>query len=376
MPLMKSKSKKASEEDMSMEKPKSLAAAYNVKRKMPKKMMAEGGRAGGAGHGKYQDQTEKQKGVHTGVSGVTEYSKADQGTSRAGDYTKDKYAGKPTFSGKDHPALKEHHRVLEESRKIHPKIQGLADGGEVKRSDYKRAQSSKEEGVHLPADHGAPAYHQEGKSSAGSNARSGMKTKARGVSDSENLSMKSSIMEHRNKLNELKSMPKPKIQGLADGGEVKQPQPQPAKPFMKSVQDWIDQPDPEQKTGSHPRPLDPDKTKVFQKGFEGYAEGGMVHDEEEIEHAASIAGAIMAKRRSAKMMAEGGMVDIESNGMEEADPMDDMNEASLKENYDEELSDMDQPMDSNEHSEAIDEDKHDMVSAIRAKMKMRSPITK
>lgn len=181
-------------------------------------------------------------------------------------------------------------------------------------------------------------------------------------------------------MQEEMSIGKPKDQALAIAYSVKRKAPKKMMAegggVMKSIQDWIDQPDPDQKAGSNPRPLDQKKTQDFEKGFEGYAEGGMVHDEEEIEHAASIAGAIMAKRRSAKMMAEGGMVDIESNGMEEADPMDDMNEDALKENYDEELSDMDQPMDSNEHSEDIDEDKHDMVSAIRAKMKMRSPITK
>lgn len=94
------------------------------------------------------------------------------------------------------------------------------------------------------------------------------------------------------------------------------------------------------------------------------AEGGMIdadsHD--------SIADAIMAKRERMKMMAEGGMVDIEDNGQEDANGMDELNEAALKENYDSDMEDVSQPMDSNEHGHEIDSDKHDMVGKIRNKM--------
>lgn len=84
----------------------------------------------------------------------------------------------------------------------------------------------------------------------------------------------------------------------------------------------------------------------------------------------SLAEAIMMKRH-AKKMAEGGMVDIQSNGEEEGStPYDDMNEeAAMKELYDDaQLSP--QPEDSNEHGHDLsDEDAHDMVSMIRKKLK-------
>ncbi len=105
--------------------------------------------------------------------------------------------------------------------------------------------------------------------------------------------------------------------------------------------------------------------------------------EAEIEHHASIAASIMAKRR----MANGGVVDtidaqheddaalpdgavdIDDNGREIPNPMDHRNHDILSDNLDEDLMDVDQPMDSNEHGHSIEKDKHDMVSAIRRKMK-------
>lgn len=81
----------------------------------------------------------------------------------------------------------------------------------------------------------------------------------------------------------------------------------------------------------------------------------------------SVADAIMSKR---KKYADGGVVDIEDNGEEEGStPFDDMNEeAVMKELYDDSQLE-DQPMDSNEHGDDIEEDVHDMVSTIRKKMK-------
>jgi hypothetical protein len=106
------------------------------------------------------------------------------------------------------------------------------------------------------------------------------------------------------------------------------------------------------------------------------AEGGEIEremdmqpmDEAEEEHHDSIAAAIMARRR----MAEGGQVDIMDNAEEEpSDAADEYTEAALKENYDSDMEDVSQPMDSNEHGDDIDEDIHDMVSAIRRKMRSR-----
>lgn len=103
------------------------------------------------------------------------------------------------------------------------------------------------------------------------------------------------------------------------------------------------------------------------------AEGGEVDSmdqpepEAEQEHHASIAAAIMAKR---KMMADGGPV--EENNEEQPMELNDLNEAALKENMNSDFMDMDQPEDSNMmgHEE---EDQHDrsMISAIRRRMMSR-----
>jgi hypothetical protein len=105
-------------------------------------------------------------------------------------------------------------------------------------------------------------------------------------------------------------------------------------------------------------------------------------EEHEEEMHDSLAAAIMAKRRKmmsgsgspdedrAVHMADGGMVDIESNAKEHPNRYYHQNEdVVLKENYDEDMHDVTQPMDSNEHSDDIDEDVHDMISRIRAKMR-------
>lgn len=101
-----------------------------------------------------------------------------------------------------------------------------------------------------------------------------------------------------------------------------------------------------------------------------FADGGEAEG-----HYDSVSEAIMAKKRKAKMMAEGGMVDLDENAMEEPNNLDDMNyEALKKENYAEEhgLSAMGSPEDSNEHGDELeDADAHDMVDSIRKKMKAK-----
>lgn len=72
--------------------------------------------------------------------------------------------------------------------------------------------------------------------------------------------------------------------------------------------------------------------------------------------------------------AHGGEVDIESNAQEEPNFYDDRNVAVLKENYDEDMSDVTQPWDSNEHAvdlEDEDENGKGMISEIRSRMKSR-----
>lgn len=111
-----------------------------------------------------------------------------------------------------------------------------------------------------------------------------------------------------------------------------------------------------------------------------YAKGGSVRDPldeggESEGHYDSVSSAIMARKRRAKAMADGGMVDLDENAREEPNNLDDMNyEALKKENYAEEhgLSELGQPEDSNEHGhELSDEDEHDMVTSIRNKIKAK-----
>lgn len=123
---------------------------------------------------------------------------------------------------------------------------------------------------------------------------------------------------------------------------------------------------------------------IIQKADGGMIDGG---EEEDDEHYDSLAAAIMAKHRKmaaqmsgskdeddAEMMADGGMVDIEENGEEMPNKYYHQNEAALKENYDEDMEDVSQPQDSNEEGDMREdesENKHDMVSQIRAKNKAK-----
>lgn len=87
------------------------------------------------------------------------------------------------------------------------------------------------------------------------------------------------------------------------------------------------------------------------------------------DHYDSIADSIIAKR---KRFAEGGQVDLEANSREDKNNEDDYSyEALLKEQYDDgQLSP--QPRDSNLHGhELSDEDAHDMVEAIRRKLRAK-----
>lgn len=128
------------------------------------------------------------------------------------------------------------------------------------------------------------------------------------------------------------------------------------------------------------------------------AEGGSIEreedmqpmDEEEMEHHDSVAAAIMAKRDrmakqasgskdedDAEMYAEGGQVDIDENAEEQPNMYESRNKAALKENYDSDMDDVSQPMDSNEHGhELSDEDAHDMIAKIRSAMSKKRQFSK
>lgn len=111
-----------------------------------------------------------------------------------------------------------------------------------------------------------------------------------------------------------------------------------------------------------------------------FAEGGEVspEDEEDLEHGASIAATIMARKKR-QMFAEGGMVDIEENGSAtQRSALHKQNkDALLKENYDEDFEDLDIPLES-EAVKLSDEDEHGMsrIQRIMSRMRKRSPITR
>lgn len=127
------------------------------------------------------------------------------------------------------------------------------------------------------------------------------------------------------------------------------------------------------------RKMDNERLPVDEYMAGKFAEGGMIddedlqpEDEEHEEHHNSIAAAIMA-RKERKMMAEGGMVDIDENNEEQPNSFYKQNEdAALKENYDSDFDSISEPMDSNEHGDHLsDEDAHDMISRIRSRMHMK-----
>jgi hypothetical protein len=158
---------------------------------------------GPEGYSKYQEQAQNQKGVHTPRSGVTNFP-GGQGTSRAGDLTKDRYAGKPTFeSGSDHPAKEEHRRVLGEM-KSQPKPNLYAEGGSVgswtKREDN-------EKGVHRPFVRGVSMMGMHNRAALGEED-----------AEDKESSVGAAKIEARRNLKNTKAMPKPNL--YAEGGEV------------------------------------------------------------------------------------------------------------------------------------------------------------
>lgn len=168
---------------------------------------------------------------------------------------------------------------------------------------------------------------------------------------------------------------------MADGGEINE-----AAPMEAAEEDMAQSPEGLETDNDQERPSD----FMDEQDPSMYADGGEI--EEDLQHHASLAAAIMAKREAAKMlmsdsdddeavlMAEGGQVDIDENNQEQPNGYYARNEdAALKENYDEDFMDDDQPTDSNEmepkHKEE-DVNDNSLVSAIRRRMTKRSPITR
>jgi hypothetical protein len=83
------------------------------------------------------------------------------------------------------------------------------------------------------------------------------------------------------------------------------------------------------------------------------------------EHYGNIADAILAKK---KRMSDGGMVDMDANSEEHPNGYYPLNEdAADADQYDLDQLSAD-PMDSNEHGDEIESDKHDFIEEVRRKM--------
>lgn len=527
MPLMKSRSKKALEHNIKMEMEanpspkdhdKNLAIAYSVQRKAKKKasggmvqsgskdmnyadggetkswreheedkrkekakkesMYPKGGkdysggqRRGPEGYPKYQEQAQNEKGVHTPVSGVTSFPHA-KGTSRAGDLTKDRYAGKPTFeAGKDHPARKEHERVMEESRKIKPNIKGMYDGGEVNVND--KNSISRNSG-NKPAKNDSWTDNSTIKQAQANDSRRVMPIKhpkmvpqnaysVRLRSEEDDLQSSSSpgpygsqppkhddemdakkqgsdpdmASQHNNKKKpynkaiedqysqDMAEADMKRSNSYANGGPVMEPEDDSIehqeREYERQLQLRGAPSHDEGASDAHSRnemgpnrkgPSVPDMEEAHSEHDEmyednmhrarPYANGGSVDEEEEMEHAASLAAAIMAKR---KHYARGGEIMHESDDNLSADSMesDDSDQADLsrnadedanmedqasfdalkKENYSESdgLDELDNPMDSAQHGDDREDNEEDIndsdiVAAIRRKSKIKSAISR
>jgi len=190
------------------------------------------------------------------------------------------------------------------------------------------------------------------------------------------------------------------------GADRKGPVPPTQKKFAKGgkINEAVSFEDAEDDNAEHPDDLEmdddqmrPDEDDYMSDQDEAmYADGGLVDEEREEMEDASIAAACMSKRRMArggKILSEDSMesddsdqADLENNAIESANMEDKASfDALRKELYSESdaLDDLDQPEDSNmkghpRESEDDFENDHDedLVSAIRRKMKKKSPIAR
>lgn len=302
----------------------------------------------------------------------------------------------------------------------------MAQGGDVEKGkhadnhayNYDDTQSAK--GVNKVA----PVYNQTENRMEHGNSEGGLPAKrAYGPS-------KAAKRHHEETLSELRSMPKPKLEGLARGGEVEHDhkelerkmsmrQPKHAKLSPKKhanilhgktfkvrshdeedempkmaeggkVQDDMGSED--ERLAEHDRPSHEDPSVVSEEmGAKPEEDGehvpaahedlsGPPEDEYMADHdqllahggeAHSIVDRIMQRRR----MAEGGQVDIDENEEEQPNEFYEQNEAAMKENYDEAMDDIDEghspSIDDPEESREENEDDADMISQIRRRMKSR-----
>lgn len=176
------------------------------------------------------------------------------------------------------------------------------------------------------------------------------------------------------------SVPSLKMKLMADGGMINE---------AESMRDAEEDEDPE----ISPIRESYDSPAKDEFMADHFADGGEVGvSEQELEHAASIAGAIMARRKFARggeILSEDSMesddsdqADLSRNAEEDANMEDKASfDALRKENYSESdaLEESTHPEDSNIHEPEHDEedvDDRSVVGAIRRKMKSKSPISR
>lgn len=334
---------------MDSKKPQSIGIAYDVKRRSGKKKMAEGGEVNKfhqhASEMRKYDSQKEEKGVHS-PRGIGSMNKEKFGQSKMG------YANE----AKDSDTIKrQHEKVMDESSKIKPKLQGLAEGGEVQKP---RLQPKKHPMMVKSDAFSAKLRDQEGDliNSMPAQKEMGM-SEDRGPSKKEFMSKKMAeggSVNHVLSIEDADQDMDQHPEGLEDDNDQMKPSDSEIMSNMMA------------EGGMMEDEVRPDRG--FGKVIIKNAKGGMIDDEMDMDHEDSIAAAIMARKD--RMMAEGGQVDIDSNNEEQPNGYYEQNEdAVLKENYDKDMDDMSQPMDSNEHGhELSDEDAHDMVSKIRSVM--------
>lgn len=376
---------------------KNIAVAYGMQKRQKK--YAKGGQVNklhqGAHEARVYSEQKQEKGVNTPRMPYP-HSKGSFGESSGG------YSAKDKTPELNEQAKKQHKATLQEMKDMpKPKIQGLAEGGMVN-SIKGRTYPLKHPKIATSGVFQAKLLDQEDHLEDSAKPNQGPQHQPPKAYDEE--------MPDR----QGPSTPALKMKKMAEGGMINR-----AVSMKHAEEDMVEHPAHLEEDDDQMRPegyMDEQDPAMYAKGGEvdldatasdpqsrpdkGFgaiivkkmmAQGGDV-SEQDIEQAASIAASIMAKRRR---MAEGGsigdtesmfhfprkasdksQVDIESNGEEHPNAYYGRNEEILKENYDEDMEDVTQPMDSNEHGDEIDGDDHDMVSAIRRKMKSKSPITR
>ena len=360
MPLIKKKSKKAFDENVAKEmeagKPQkqSLAIAFNTqKHAAPKKKMALGGAVEGETHSK--PKYDRDPGAQA--------PKPDDRRLEKNDYMADDWAGGPDPVRKPDDQRRPINAYLNTndwSDGEKPSRKPFAEGGEV-----------------LTSKPNAPRPSQESTESAALNSRA-----PRGQ------------MSHA-QMAEYHEQEAAKYRMYADGGVIA---PDSRAQETQYPGTKARMPDDERPANSDymsgefdngPAPMrKPDDERLSEDKYMSdynYSQGGEVDEpdsmdqpepEADEEKEASITAAIMARKRGKKMMAEGGMVDLEANSEEQPNNEDQYSfNAVKKEQYD--LSQLSkQPMDSNETGddrEDGEENDHDknIVGSIRRKMKSK-----